>query len=173
MSTPANTSGRRVLAEASAGTTFTGPEVGEQAQLFAQPQESLLRRTAARGSLHFGPPTAPSSTASPARQAASDSSGSGSPVSSMAIPPTSASVKVNVWPKRAATASSTLRPSATTSGPMPSAGKKGDRSLHTDSLINCGGKGRRPAGNPAGGKRRLQVIPAGVGIQVQHLAGKI
>src|SRR6185437_11092854 len=80
-------------------------------------------RTLAFGSDHFGPPTAPSSTALAAWHAARVDAGSGSPWRSMAIPPMSCSLKVKVWLKRLATAFRTATAAAATSGPMPSPGR--------------------------------------------------
>jgi hypothetical protein len=48
-------------------------------------------RCAGASASHFGPPTAPSSTASAREQSASVSSGSGAPVASIALPPIAAS----------------------------------------------------------------------------------
>src|ERR1022692_1226924 len=80
-------------------------------------------RTLARGSSHFGPPTAPSSTASAARATSSVSGGSADPVASMAAPPMRASRSVKVCPHFSSTTASTRLASPTTSGPIPSPGK--------------------------------------------------
>src|SRR5690606_28448510 len=79
-------------------------------------------RTVALGSDHFGPPTAPSSTASARLQASSVAGGSGSPCRSIAMPPMSCSLNWKSCPWRAPTARSTSTAAAVTSGPMPSPG---------------------------------------------------
>src|SRR5262245_8999702 len=75
-------------------------------------------RTAAPS--HFGPPTAPSSTASATRQAASVSAGSGSPASSIAAPPKACSSTASSSGSTASTRTAT----AITSGPIPSPGRQ-------------------------------------------------
>src|SRR5947209_9071972 len=67
---------------------------------------------------HFGPPTAPSSTARDSRQAASVDSGSGSPSSSIAAPPNGSWTTSTSTGKR----SSTRTACSVTSGPIPSPG---------------------------------------------------
>jgi len=67
---------------------------------------------------------AASNTASAALALARVSSGSGEPVSSMAMPPRSASSKVNVTSWRTPIAPRTLTASAVISGPMPSPGSR-------------------------------------------------
>uniref|UniRef100_A0A7V1ZIF4 Serine/threonine protein kinase n=1 Tax=Thermoanaerobaculum aquaticum TaxID=1312852 RepID=A0A7V1ZIF4_9BACT len=69
-----------------------------------------------------GPPTAPKRTASASRQSRKVASGSGSPVRSMAAPPTSPSLSLSFKPAFSATLSRTRTAAAVTSGPMPSPG---------------------------------------------------
>ena len=59
-------------ASTSAGWTLTGRRLAKTPEPLAQREQPLLRPHLACGSSHFGPPTAPSSTASAARHAASD-----------------------------------------------------------------------------------------------------
>src|SRR5436190_489191 len=68
---------------------------------------------------HLGPPTAPSRTASAARQPAKVSSGSGDPVASIAAPPIEYSENV-----KSSSALSTSTAEATTSRPIPSPGRR-------------------------------------------------
>src|SRR5262245_28639380 len=69
---------------------------------------------------HFGPPTAPNSTASAARQASSVSDGSGSPTASIAAPPNACSSTES----SSGSASRTATATAITSGPIPSPGRQ-------------------------------------------------
>ncbi|HEX7942556.1 MAG TPA: 3-isopropylmalate dehydratase small subunit [Gemmatimonadaceae bacterium] len=83
---------------------------------------AVVSSTFADGLSHFGPPTAPSSTASARLQIAVVSSGSAVPVASIAAPPINASEKVNFTIASSAAASSTRRACSTISGPIPSPG---------------------------------------------------
>ena len=75
---------------------------------------------------HFGPPTAPSSTARAERQAASVSAGSGSPNSSIAAPP-NGRLTVSTSSGRC---SSTRTACSSTSGPDAVTGQAGDHLRH-------------------------------------------
>ena len=120
MSTPLSTSGLSVELSISAGSTVTGRRFAQRPSEERSASSPCSGRTLARGSSHFGPPTAPQSTAS-ARSAASIVSGRiAMPWASMQAPPTSSSLVRKSWPKRAPIASRARTPSAVTSGPMPS-----------------------------------------------------
>src|SRR5271170_7600839 len=73
---------------------------------------------------HFGPPMAPSKTASDARHPASVSGGSGTPKLSIALPPNANSRNSKWWPNAEAQSSSSCTAALVTSGPMPSPGKR-------------------------------------------------
>ena len=122
MSTPVRCSGRNGDAAASEGYGTTGRRFAKRPSARRIPSSPCSGRILALDESHRGPPTAPRSTASASRQSAIVSLGSGSPVASIAAPPINASQKVNEWLKRSATASSTVRAAATTSGPTPSPG---------------------------------------------------
>jgi len=72
------------------------------------------------GSDHFGPPTAPSNTASLSRQLAMVSSGNGLLTESIAAPPISCSEKRKLCPNDSPMRVRTRVPSLATSGPIPS-----------------------------------------------------
>ncbi len=67
MSTPASSSGRSGEACTSLGLTDTGRRLAKRPSALRIAKRPCSGRTLARGSSHFGPPTAPSSTASAAR----------------------------------------------------------------------------------------------------------
>ena len=71
---------------------------------------------------HFGPPTAPSSTASEARQRSSTSGSRGVPCSSIEAPPTGACSTSKPASKASIGPSTAASPAPMTSGPMPSPG---------------------------------------------------
>ena len=87
-----------------------------------KPRSAFSGRISGATLSHFGPPTAPSSTASDARQISSWSFGSGFCRLSIAAPPATTCLYTNSCPYFFATASSTRTASATTSGPIPSPG---------------------------------------------------
>ena len=72
------------------------------------------------GSDHFGPPTAPSNTASLSRQLATVSSGNGLLSASIAAPPISCSENRKLCPNDSPMRVRTRLPSLETSGPIPS-----------------------------------------------------
>src|SRR3712207_3926394 len=82
---------------------------------------------------HFGPPTAPSRTASESRQPARVSSGRAEPVASIAAPPTRYSVN-----EKPSSALRTSTAEATTSGPIPSPGKRAIRALIAAASLAAG-----------------------------------
>src|SRR3569623_3577860 len=123
MSTPFSTSGRCVDAPSSLSLTATGRRFAYRPRPLRMASRPCSGRTLARGPSHFGPPTAPSSTASAARADACVAAGRAVPVASIAAPPISASRVSNWWPKRWATAARTFRASLVTSGPIPSPGR--------------------------------------------------
>ena len=88
-STPSTRSSLRGDAPASAGCTRTGRRFAKSPSARRRPRSPCSGRTSARGSSHFGPPTAPRSTASALSHAASVEGGSGLPVASIAAPPMS------------------------------------------------------------------------------------
>src|SRR3569832_1635146 len=123
MSTPFSTSGRSVEAPSSLSLTATGRRFAYRPSPLRMASSPCSGRTLPRGSSHFGPPTAPSSTASAPRADSRVASGSAVPVASMAAPPIRASRVSNSWPKRLATADRTFKASLVTSGPIPSPGR--------------------------------------------------
>ena len=123
MSTPASSSGRSGDARSSSGLTATGRRFAYRPRPLRIASNPCSGRTLARGSSHFGPPTAPRSTASACCASSSVAGGSAEPVASMAAPPMSASRVSNVCPPALATASRTATASVVTSGPIPSPGR--------------------------------------------------
>src|SRR3954465_8390834 len=121
MSTPSINS--RLSGEASyrAGSGRTGRRFANRPSSARSLNRPCSGRTAP-GSLvsHFGPPKAPSSTASEALQAASASSVSAVPWRSIAAPPAGCSSNV----RSPATALRTSTAEAATSGPIPSPGRR-------------------------------------------------
>ena len=124
MSTPRSSSALMGDASNTAGCGTTGRRLANRPNALRSPKRPCSGRTLAAGLDHFGPPTAPKSTASArSAQAPAWPAGSASPVASMAAPPSSADSNSKAWPKRAATAASTRTASAVTSPPMPSPGR--------------------------------------------------
>src|SRR4051812_46906989 len=113
------------LASSSASKGLTGRRLANRPRPSRRPSSPCSGRGLS-GSVvsHCGPPTAPSRTASASRQAAMVSSGRGDPVASMAAPPMRCSE--NVKPSRARRTSTA---EATTSGPIPSPGRRAMRAL--------------------------------------------
>ncbi|MNR30013.1 hypothetical protein D3C85_1474400 [compost metagenome] len=72
---------------------------------------------------HFGPPTAPSNTASAARARSRVSSANGTPCLSMAAPPITSWLNSKPRANLSLASSSTLTASAMISGPIPSPGR--------------------------------------------------
>src|SRR3954464_5754843 len=120
MSVPSIRSRLSGLASSSAGNGFAGRRLANSPRPSRRPSSPCSGRGLS-GSVvsHCGPPTAPSRTASASRQAAMGSSGRGDPVASMAAPPMRCSE--NVKPSRARRTSTA---EATTSGPIPSPGRR-------------------------------------------------
>src|SRR4051794_656094 len=123
-STAASSAGWSGEVATSAGWTRTGRRLAYRPSCLRRPSRPCSGRCLARGSSHFGPPTAPSRIASARAHASSVAGGSGSPCWSSAAPPIGWDSNANWWPARAATAASTCWPSRTTSGPMPSPGNR-------------------------------------------------
>ena len=92
-------------------------------------------RTLASGSDHFGPPIAPSSTASARRQPASVAAGSGSPVASMAAPPNGAGFERELVAEAARDRLEHAHAFGVTSGPMPSPARTAIVRLHRRALL--------------------------------------
>ena len=138
---PSTTSGRSVEAsEASAGKTVGGTQVREQAELLTDAEQAASRDAMSTGmSSHFGPPTAPSSTARERRRHRSiTSSRSGVPCASIEQPPINSVSNAKSIPNCEPTASSTRRACSVTSGPIPSPGNNTIRSATlTLSLFEC------------------------------------
>ena len=122
MSTPASSSGRSGDEPASVGWTLTGRRLAYRPSPPRSANSACSGRTAAPGSDHFGPPTAPRRIASAAPQAVMSSSRMATPKVSMATPPTTKSDQSTSNPNRAPAPSTTRRAAATTSGPTPSPG---------------------------------------------------
>ena len=122
MSTPASSSGRSGEEATSVGWTMIGRRLANRPSPPRSAKSACSGRTVALGSDHFGPPTAPSRTASDARQASRSSSRIATPKASIAAPPTTSSDQSTANPNRAPAASTTRRAAATTSGPTPSPG---------------------------------------------------
>src|SRR4051812_2955531 len=125
MSVPSISSRLSGLASSSAANGLTGRRLANRPRPARRPSSPCSGRGAS-GSVvsHFGPPTAPSSTASASRQPARVSSGRGDPVASIAAPPTKYSENVNP-----SSALSTSTAEATTSGPIPSPGRRAIRAV--------------------------------------------
>src|SRR5690606_30954438 len=89
-------------------------------RIFSRPRSGRMA-----GSMvsHFGPPTAPSSTASAARARSRVSSASGTPYLSMAAPPNSSKASSKPRANLSLARFSTLTASAMISGPIPSPGR--------------------------------------------------
>src|SRR4051794_34256004 len=119
-SVPWRTSRLSGLASRSASKGLTGRRLANRPRPERRPSRPCSGRGLS-GSVvsHLGPPTAPSSTASASRQAAMVSSGKADPVASIATPPTRCSVNVKL-----STARRTSTAEATTSGPIPSPGRR-------------------------------------------------
>src|SRR5206468_2887568 len=112
-------------------------QVGEEVELLAQAEEPtlgalLLVQVVPLGAAlrfswcrlsHLGPPTEPNRMASLRSQRARVAAGNGSPVASMAAPPTRADSNSKEAPEARPTTSSTLRASGITSCPIPSPGR--------------------------------------------------
>src|SRR5438093_1021226 len=111
------------LASSSAGNGLTGRRLANRPRPSRSPSRPCSGRGAS-GSVvsHFGPPTAPSKTASAAEQRSRTAGKSGMPCSSIEAPPTGNSVISKSTPSPSAATSSSSRAEAITSGPMPSPG---------------------------------------------------
>ena len=123
MSVPRRISVRIGDACASSSINLTGRRLAKTPRTERNFRSPCSGRTVAFGSDHFGPPTAPNKMAALSSQLEIVSGGNGSPVASMAAPPISCSLKLNVCPCREAMVSRILRPSSVTSGPIPSPGR--------------------------------------------------
>src|SRR3954454_6003467 len=108
------------LASSSAGLGRTGRRLANRPRPLRRPRSPCSGR-GAPGSVvsHFGPPTAPSNTASALRHASRTSSVSALPCSSIEAPPTTCSVNSN-----SPSASSSRLAAPTISGPIPSPGRR-------------------------------------------------
>ena len=119
---------RSGLASASAGTTRTGRRFANSSSPLRRPSRPCSGRGAS-GSVvsHFGPPTAPSSTASAPRQRSSTSGSSGVPCSSIddAADRQLLHLEAGVEPL-GQRVQQLQRAAPTTSGPMPSPGQGDD-----------------------------------------------
>src|SRR4051794_14122500 len=120
MSVPSMRSRLSGLASRSASKGLTGRRLANSPRPARRPSSPCSGRGFA-GSVvsHCGPPTAPRRTASAARQADKVSSGRGLPVASIAAPPTRCSVN-----SKPSIARRTSTAEATTSGPIPSPGRR-------------------------------------------------
>ena len=93
---------------------LSGPKITDGRRFAKSPSAPLIPRSPASGRLlpgcesHLGPPTAPRSTLSDALHFATVSSGSGTPVASIAQPPRSASSYVTPKPNFSAAQSRTF-----------------------------------------------------------------
>ena len=105
------------------GLTATGRRLAYRPSPLRMASNPCSGRTLALGSSHFGPPTAPSSTASAPRHSSSVSSGSAVPVWSIAQPPIRASRVTKTCPQRLGDRGQDSVACATTSGPIPSPGR--------------------------------------------------
>src|SRR5512147_1537966 len=129
MSRPRTISGFSVEASTSASKTTAGRRL-------ANSSISLRSRSKPRSGLisngsrsHFGPPTAPSRTASAASASAIVLSVIGTPCASIEAPPTSPCETSKPMPRLRSSHSMTRRTSAITSGPMPSPARINSRLL--------------------------------------------
>ena len=103
---------------------FTGRMLANNPKDFLSFNKPCSGLTFAEGSLSYlGCPIDPNNIASEDMQSSSVSSGKGFPVLSIAIAPTLASSKINVWSNSEAIAFNTLIASLVTSGPIPSPGR--------------------------------------------------
>lgn len=93
---------------------------------------------------HFGPPTAPNSTASAAFAFATVSGAIGVPSASIAAPPTSASSISKLSARRRSNQSMMRRTSRITSGPIPSPGSTSSFLLDAMSALPVAGAGSSP-----------------------------
>src|SRR5512133_3547619 len=123
MSTPFSFSALSGEESISAGWTFTGRRLANTPSPLRSPSSPCSGRTLALGSSHFGPPTAPSSTALDFWHSVRTASVSATPWASIEQPPISRSTNVKSWPRFFATTWRTRMASAVTSGPMPSPGR--------------------------------------------------
>ena len=124
MSTPCNFSGFNGDASINAGCTFTGRRFANTCKPLRSASRPRSGRSLAVGSSHLGPPTAPSSTAFDCWHAFSVSSVNDDPCASIEQPPIRCVSYSNVWPNFCAITCSTRTASPTTSGPMPSPGRR-------------------------------------------------
>ena len=90
-----------------AGWTVIGRRFANSPRPPRSANSACSGRTVASGSSHFGPPTAPSSTASASRHASTSSGRMATPYASIAAPPTTSSVHSKPNPNRGPTASRT------------------------------------------------------------------
>src|SRR5574341_1143891 len=163
MSTPFSFSALSGEESMSAGCTFTGRRFAKTPSPLRRPRSPCSGRTFAFGSSHFGPPTAPSSTALDFWHSARTASVSATPWASMEQPPISRSVNVKSWPRFFAMTWRTRMASAVTSGPMPSPGRTTMFAFNGSSLL-LGSDGQRQAVLDGVGEsppRRLDDVGAG------------
>jgi hypothetical protein len=126
-------------------------QVGEQAEILAQPQDAELRRCSKGRLSHFGPPTEPNSTASaPSRLHRLVRAGRAGGVDR--APPTRPSSMSKLTARRRSIQSMTRRVSRITSGPMPSPGRTG-ASCWRHGRSSLSGRRRARAARPSASPR--------------------
>ncbi|MNN09605.1 hypothetical protein D3C81_1224920 [compost metagenome] len=119
-SVPSSTSGLSVEASLRQSNTTAGRRFENRPSALRMPSNPVSGRSSFGLLSHFGPPTAPSNTASAFWHTSSVSCGSGVPFSSIAMPPNNACSVSNLYPNSSSVRFNTFSASATTSGPMPS-----------------------------------------------------
>jgi hypothetical protein len=128
-STPSTISRLSVEASMSCGRTLAGLRLANRPislRIFSRP---VSGRSSLGFESHLYPPMQASRTLSDPRHASRDSSGNGSPASSIAAPPINEGTKSISNPRRAVSASRTRRVAAVISGPIPSPGRSATRYL--------------------------------------------
>ena len=135
MSRPSTTSGFRLEALTNAGKQKAGRKFAKTSRPLRKASRPASGRLSRAVPAHFGPPTAPSRTASDRRACSSVSSFNGVPWASKDAPPTSPSSNR----RSGARTSTRRRTSATTSGPIPSPGNN-SKVCFTSALHSCSDK---------------------------------
>ena len=120
MSTPWITSGFRLDAFINSSYTIAGLRFANVPISLRRPSNPVSGRKCLSSVSHFGPPIAPKRTASHFFTPWIVASGNGTPVSSMAAPPSNISSYLRLNPCVTETASSTFIASSMISGPIPS-----------------------------------------------------
>src|SRR3990170_4459649 len=121
-SVPSTTERRRGEASTSIGKHLAGRRFANRSSSFRSRSRPRSGRLSCGTSSHLGPPTAPKRMARLASQSRNVTSGSGSPVSSMAAPPARPCSNSKPTPEPFATTWRILNASGVTSWPIPSPG---------------------------------------------------